>query len=97
MFAGLDFGTSNCSIGIINNNEAVLVTLEDGETRLSSCIFLEHGVIKPEQVSQYELSKRVKAEKTAQSQRHNNKNKSKNERFLSDDELTNIFRKQLRK
>ncbi|MFT6992429.1 MAG: putative chaperone protein, partial [Paraglaciecola sp.] len=37
MFAGLDFGTSNCSIGIINNNnEPVLVPLEDGETRLSS-------------------------------------------------------------
>ena len=27
MFAGLDFGTSNCSIGIIENNEPVLVPL----------------------------------------------------------------------
>jgi hypothetical chaperone protein len=97
MFAGLDFGTSNCSIGIINNNEPVLVPLEDGDTRLLSCIFLEHGVIKPEEVSEYELSKRVRAEKLAQAQRHNGEDKSKNERFLSDDELTNIFRKQLRK
>jgi hypothetical chaperone protein len=97
MFAGLDFGTSNCSIGIINNNEPVLVPLEDGDTKLSSCIFLEHGVIKPEEVSEYELSKRVRAEKLAQAQRHNSEDKSKNERFLSDDELTNIFRKQLRK
>jgi hypothetical chaperone protein len=97
MFAGLDFGTSNCSIGIINNNEPVLVPLEDGDTRLLSCIFLEHGVIKPEEVSEYQLSKRVRAEKLAQAQRHNGEDKSKNERFLSDDELTNIFRKQLRK
>jgi hypothetical chaperone protein len=98
MFAGLDFGTSNCSIGIINNdNEPVLVPLEDGETRLSSCIFLEHGVIKPEVVSEHELSKRVRAEKTAQSQRINNGDKSRNQRVFSDDELVNIVRKQLRK
>jgi hypothetical chaperone protein len=97
MFAGLDFGTSNCSIGIINNNEPVLVPLEDGETRLSSCIFLEHGVIKPEVISEHELSKRVRAEKTAQSQRINHSDKSRNQRVLSDDELVNIVRKQLRK
>ncbi|GAC37236.1 molecular chaperone [Paraglaciecola psychrophila] len=98
MFAGLDFGTSNCSIGIINNdNEPVLVPLEDGETRLSSCIFLEHGVIKPEVVSEYELSKRVRAEKASQSQRINSGDKSSNQRVLSDDELVNIVRKQLRK
>lgn len=89
MFAGLDFGTSNCSIGIIENNTPVLVPLEDGETRLSSCLFLEHGVIKPEEVSELELAKRVRAEKAAQSQR--------NSRMLSDDALLNVFRKQLRK
>ena len=97
MFAGLDFGTSNCSIGIISNNEPVLVPLEDGETRLSSCIFLEHGVIKPEEVSQLELSKRFRAEKTAQSQRINSGDKSRKQRVLNDDELVNIVRKQLRK
>jgi hypothetical chaperone protein len=97
MFAGLDFGTSNCSIGIINNNEPVLVPLEDGETRLSSCIFLEHGVVKSEEISDHELSKRVRAEKTAQSQRNKRGDKSSNQRVLSDDELVNIVRKQLRK
>jgi hypothetical chaperone protein len=97
MFAGLDFGTSNCSIGIISNNEVVLVPLEDGETRLSSCLFLEHGVIQPKEISEYELSKRVRSQKTAQSQRMKEGGKSRNERVLSDDELINIFRKQLRK
>jgi len=97
MFAGLDFGTSNCSIGIINNNEPVLVPLEDGETRLSSCIFLEHGVIQPVEISERELSKRVRAEKSAQSQRIKNADNSRHDRVLSDDELINIFRKQLRK
>ncbi|MFB1037263.1 MAG: molecular chaperone [Sinobacterium sp.] len=97
MFAGLDFGTSNCSIGVINNNEPVLVPLEDGETRLSSCIFLEHGVIKAEEVSQLELSKRVRAEKTAQSKRNNSGNNYRNQRILNDDALINIVRKQLRK
>jgi len=97
MFAGLDFGTSNCSIGVINNNEPALVPLEDGETRLSSCIFLEHGVIKAEEVSQLELSKRVRAEKTAQSKRNNSGNNYRNQRILNDDALINIVRKQLRK
>jgi hypothetical chaperone protein len=97
MFAGLDFGTSNCSIGIIENNEPVLVPLEDGETRLSSCIFLEHGVIQAAEVSEYELSKRVRAEKTAQSQRNNSSDKSNNEQVLSDEELVSVFRKQIRK
>jgi hypothetical chaperone protein len=97
MFAGLDFGTSNCSIGIIEKNEPVLVPLEDGETRLSSCIFLEHGVIQAAEVSEFELSKRVRAEKTAQSQRNNSSDKFDNERVLSDEELVSIFRKQIRK
>tara|TARA_R110002153_G_scaffold5044_3_gene23533 strand:+ start:41363 stop:42820 length:1458 start_codon:yes stop_codon:yes gene_type:complete len=97
MFAGLDFGTSNCSIGIIDNNETVLIPLEDGETRLSSCIFLEHGVIQAEEVSELELSKRVRAQKTAQSQRINNGDKSKDVRILSDEELVSVFRKQIRK
>lgn len=97
MFAGLDFGTSNCSIGIIENDEPVLIPLEDGETRLSSCLFLEHGVVQAEEVSELELSKRVRAEKTAQSQRNNSSDKSKNERVLSDEELVSIFRKKIRK
>ena len=74
-----------------------LFHLEDGETRLSSCIFLEHGVAKPEEVSEHELSKRVRAEKMAQSQRLNSVHKSINEKCLSDAELVNIFRKQIRK
>ena len=96
MFAGLDFGTSNCSIGIIENNQPVLIPLEDGETRLSSCIFLEHGVIQAEEVSEFELSKRVRAEKTAQAQR-NNGDKSEHAGILSDEQLVSIFRKQIRK
>jgi hypothetical chaperone protein len=97
MFAGLDFGTSNCSIGIIENDEPVLIPLEDGQTRLSSCIFLEHGVIQAEEVSELELSKRVRAEKTAQSQRSNSSDRAKNERMLSTQELVSVFRKQIRK
>lgn len=97
MFAGLDFGTSNCCIGIIENNEPVLVPLEDGETRLSSCLFLEHGVTQAQDISEHELSARVKAEKAAQSQRFNSGGNSINVRRLNDDELINICRKQLRK
>ena len=36
MFAGLDFGTSNCSIAVIENNAPVLIPLEDGKYRLPS-------------------------------------------------------------
>ncbi|MEP4892038.1 MAG: molecular chaperone [Aliiglaciecola sp.] len=93
MFAGLDFGTSNCSIGIIEQNEPVLIPLEDGETTIPSCVFLEHGVIKPEKVSETDLLARVKAEKAAQTQRAKSETDA---RVFTDAELINIFRKVIR-
>ncbi len=94
MFAGLDFGTSNCSIGVIENQEPVLVPLEDGETRLSSCLFLEHGVSQSEAISEQALLSRVRAEQAAQSQRLKS---SATSAVLSDEALVNKVRKQLRK
>ncbi|TDF34975.1 molecular chaperone [Alteromonadaceae bacterium M269] len=51
MYAGLDFGTSNCSIGIMQNNEPSLIPIDEGRTRLSSCLFIEHEVIKPADIT----------------------------------------------
>ncbi len=88
MYAGLDFGTSNCVIGVIENDEPVLVPLEDGETRLPSCLFLEHGVVESKTISEQALMSRVRAEKASQANRQS---------ALSDEAIVNKVRKQLRK
>lgn len=44
MFAGLDFGTSNCSMAIMQDGQPHLIPLEDGKTRLPSCLFIEKEV-----------------------------------------------------
>ncbi|GAB2680707.1 molecular chaperone [Aliiglaciecola aliphaticivorans] len=92
-FAGLDLGTSNCSIGIIEHNEPVLIPLEDGETTLPSCVFLEHGVIKPEKISEQALAERVEAEKAAQAKRAQT---DANAQVFTEEQLINIYRKVIR-
>jgi hypothetical chaperone protein len=81
----------------MQDDQPVLIPLDDGETRLASCLFLEHGVLEPAVVSSSELAKRVAEEKSAQTRRANTDTASKNPRLFSHDELVNIVRKQLRK
>ncbi|WP_027054480.1 Hsp70 family protein [Mesorhizobium erdmanii] len=38
-FAGIDFGTSNSTVGVVRNGQARLVTLEDGQVTLPSAVF----------------------------------------------------------
>ncbi|MFQ3197612.1 MAG: putative chaperone protein [Paraglaciecola sp.] len=83
MFAGLDFGTSNCSIGVMHNDQPELIPLEDGKTRLPSALFIEHEIINPGTISESALATKVAAIKRTAG-------------HLSAGELVNIARKQLK-
>src|SRR5262245_45675641 len=39
MFAGFDYGTSNCSIGLMRDGTVGLVTLEDGDRLIPSTLY----------------------------------------------------------
>lgn len=83
MYAGLDFGTSNCSIGIMHNDQPELIPLEDGKTRLPSSLFIEHEIIHPAPISESGLATKIAAIKHTAG-------------HLSTGELVNIARKQLK-
>ncbi|WP_340679391.1 molecular chaperone [Paraglaciecola sp.] len=88
MFAGLDFGTSNCSIGIIQHGQPTLVPLEDGKTRLPSCLFIEKESSESVILAEAEIAARMLILKTRQTATGH---------ALSDEGLMTIARKQLRK
>lgn len=59
MYAGLDFGTSNCSIAIMHNGQPEFIPLEDGKTRLPSGLFIEHEIKQAVAISQAALAAKV--------------------------------------
>ena len=38
-FGGIDFGTSNSTVGVVRNGQPRLVALEDGQVTLPSAVF----------------------------------------------------------
>ncbi|KXI30929.1 molecular chaperone [Paraglaciecola hydrolytica] len=88
MFAGLDFGTSNCSIGVMHNGQPTLIPLEDGRTRLPSCLYIEKESSDLVILSEQEIAGRVSALKAGQ---------TKTGTLQSDETFISIARKQLRK
>lgn len=87
MFAGLDFGTSNCSIAVIENNAPVLIPLEDGKYRLPSSLFIEHSQSAALNLTTDMITKQITELK------EDNGNLSS----LNHEQLVNMARKQLRK
>lgn len=87
MFAGLDFGTSNCSIAVIENNTPVLIPLEDGKSRLPSSLFIEHSNSTPADLTTDMIAKQISALKED----------PQVSTSLNHEQLVNIARKQLRK
>lgn len=69
MNAGIDFGTSNCSIGIWKNNAPSLLQLENESTRLPSVIYTPLPHMQPAEVDNQELKTRITREKAEQTQR----------------------------
>ncbi|MEM5499078.1 molecular chaperone [Paraglaciecola mesophila] len=87
MFAGLDFGTSNCSIAVIENNTPALIPLEDGKSRLPSSLFIEHSNSTPANLTTDLIAKQICALKED----------PRVSTSLNHEQLVNIARKQLRK
>jgi hypothetical chaperone protein len=88
MFAGLDFGTSNCSIGIMQDGQPTLIPLEDGKTRLPSCLFIEKESSDAVMLTEEQIAKRVRVLQTQPAQ---------DKIPLNHEALITIARKQLRK
>ncbi len=98
MYAGLDFGTSNCSIGIWKNNSPKLLPLEGESSRLPSALYTTRPAIETEEIDQHELKSRVDKEK--RKQRNEIKKAEEDERkirIFSDAELENIVRGVMRR
>lgn len=61
-YAGLDFGTSNCLIGVNKNGSTKLVELEDGTPLLPSIIYAEKVHLSNSEIDDQEFKNRVNEE-----------------------------------
>lgn len=59
MFAGIDFGTSNCSIGVWEDNSPKLIPLDKENTQLASALYTTRSNIEIENIDENELRKRL--------------------------------------
>lgn len=57
MFCGLDFGTSNSSIGTIHNNEPILIPIDGGDNFLPSVIYAKKIYVQAKAVDDREVIK----------------------------------------
>ena len=90
MYAGLDFGTSNCLIGIWENNNPRLLPLEGENIRLPSALYTSRQSITTKQLDQTELQTRIAAaKKRQQSELKTAKAENSPVKALSDAELEN--------
>lgn len=98
MYAGVDFGTSSCSVGIWKNEGPVLLSLEGESDRLPSALYTTRPNVHIEEIDEFELRKRVadaKRRQTAESEKAKRENRVVKE--LSDTELENIERGLMRR
>nr|WP_297347555.1 molecular chaperone [uncultured Glaciecola sp.] len=91
MYAGLDFGTSNCSIGIMKNKQPELVPLENGKNRLPSALFIQNEIMAPAKLSSMDIAARIETLKLDRAQA------SHAYKTLSDDAIVSVARYQLKK
>lgn len=98
MYAGVDFGTSSCSIGVWESRGPVLLPLEGESNRLPSALYTSRPNVHIEEIDEFELKKRVAAAKRRQST-DSKKAKEENRIFkeFSDAELENIERGLMRR
>ena len=98
MNAGIDFGTSNCSIGVWENNCPNILNLEDNNSSMPSALYTPKEHIEVDQINETELIRRIQKAKT---QQKNEANKAKKEgrkyKILADDKLANIERGVMRR
>lgn len=98
MNAGIDFGTSNCSIGVWENNRPNILNLEDNKSTMPSALYTPKEHIEVDELNEVELTRRVNKAKT---QQLNESNKAKKEgrkvKILDDSKLENIERGVMRR
>jgi hypothetical chaperone protein len=95
MYAGLDFGTSNCSIGVMKNQQPELVPLENGKNRMPSALFVPNEITSPANFSSVDIAARVRLIKQLNSKSRQPDNLL-GENVLSDDAIVSVARHQLK-
>lgn len=98
MNAGIDFGTSNCAIGVWENNYPNILNLEDNKSSMPSAMYTPKEHIEVDEINEVELIRRTRQAKTKQL---NEATKAKKEgrkyKVLDDAKLENIERGVMRR
>ena len=92
MYCGLDFGTSNCSIGSIENGAATLYKVDGENVLMPSCVFAMRKAINAKRINEAEVQKLTDnfiKQQTAQ------KNKFPETKLLSPQEIEKLVRNRL--
>ena len=98
MNAGIDFGTSNCAIGVWKNDAPNILNLEDNKTSMPSALYTSKEQIEVDEISEPELTRRIQKAKTQQqSEATKAKKEGRKFKILSDDKLENIERGVMRR
>lgn len=98
MYAGVDFGTSNCSIGVWESEGPVLLPLEGESNRFPSAMYTSRPNVHIEEIDELELKKRLadaKRRQTTDSKKAKDENRAFRE--FSDAEFKNIERGLMRR
>ena len=98
MNAGIDFGTSNCAIGVWKNNRPTILNLEDNRPSMPSALYTPKEHIEVDEINEVELTRRINKAKT---QQLNEASKAQKEgrqyKLLDDVKLENIERGVMRR
>ncbi len=98
MNAGIDFGTSNCSIGAWTGNGPSLLELENGTPWMPSALYTSRTSVPVEEIGEGELMNRVAAAKRRQAAvLRVAPEGERSVRFLSEGELLNVERGVMRR
>jgi hypothetical chaperone protein len=93
VYAGVDFGTSSCSIGVWESEGPVLLPLEGESNRLPSALYTSRSNVRIEEIDEFELKRRVTDAKRRQTIRSKKaKGEGRYIKELADAELENIER-----
>ena len=98
MNAGIDFGTSNCLIGVWQNNKPNVLNLEDNSSTMPSALYTSKEHIEVDEINETELARRISKSKA---QQNNEMRRAKEEgrkyKALDSNKLENIERGAMRR
>jgi len=88
MIAGMDFGTSNCSIGVWENDKPILIPLEKESNQMKSVLYTSRSSVRIEGINHRELDVRLgKAKSEEKRKAKRAKEEGASTKTLSDSEL----------